>query len=56
MNDQLLAEAKRLQNDLIWFISVCNTIHDKDAQMLADLSNIIEELMKGYEDAHAVSN
>lgn len=52
MNEQLLAEAKRLQFDLTWFIGACNTIHEKDAQMLANLSTIMVELIKGYEDAN----
>jgi hypothetical protein len=51
MNEQLLAEAKRLQFDLTWFIGACNSIHEKDAQMLANLSSIMVELIKGYEDA-----
>jgi hypothetical protein len=53
MNEQLLAEAKRLQFDLTWFIGACNSIHEKDAQMLANLSSIMVELIKGYEDANS---
>ena len=51
MNEHLLAEAKALQVDLKWFLGVCNTIHYKDEQMLVHLSNIMVELIKGYEDA-----
>ena len=51
MDEQLVAEAKRLQFDLTWFVGACNTIHEKDAQMLANLSSIMVELIKGYEDA-----
>jgi len=51
MNEHLLAEAKALQVDLKWFLGACNTIHYKDEQMLVHLSNIMVELIKGYEDA-----
>jgi hypothetical protein len=53
MNEHLLAEAKALQADLKWFIGACNTIHEQDAQMLVHLSNVMVELIKGYEDANA---
>jgi hypothetical protein len=53
MNEHLLAEAKRAQFDLTWFIGACDTIHEKDAQMLANLSSIMVELIKGYENATA---
>lgn len=51
MNEYLLAEAKALQADLKWFINACNTIHEQDARMLVNLSSIMSELIKGYEDA-----
>jgi hypothetical protein len=50
MNEHLLAEAKALQVDLKQFIGACNTIHELDARMLVHLSNIMVELIKGYED------
>jgi hypothetical protein len=50
MNEHLLAEAKALQVDLKWFLGACNTIHESDARMLVHLSNIMVELIKGYED------
>ena len=53
MNEHLLAEAKALQADLKCFVGTCNTIHERDARMLAHLSNIMVELIKGYEDANA---
>jgi len=53
MNEHLLAEAKALQADLKWFIGACNTIHEHDAQMHVHLSNVMVELIKGYEDANA---
>jgi hypothetical protein len=53
MNEHLLAEAKALQADLKWFVGACNTIDERDARMLAHLSHIMVELIKGYEDANS---
>jgi hypothetical protein len=56
MNEHLLAEAKALQSDLKWFIGACNTIAEQDARMLVEISNIMVDLIKGYENESTVQH
>ena len=56
MNEQLLAEAKKLQTDLAWFLNACNTIHETDAQMLVNISFVLSDLIKGYEHESTVQH
>ena len=56
MNEQLLAEARKLHSDLNWFINNCNTIHATDAQMLVNISFILADLIKGYEHESTVQH